>query len=231
LQELRIPVDKFGAMIKWLLGGIAIGVLGNLATDALKELSKKIGDTSSPAPITPSPTSTSIFLSPEPNKTPARSGENWIETLIRPADGVVAMRFHVYKATPINKQNLLSTLRGFNAPVYVSIHVTLKDIANRQERNLAESQVFYDTVRLCLESGVCQGFSVPRTELFEDDLVQPKAAYYTIMKAFFEYVQDSEQQRRRVYPPIQRQGRAKAGWIATTPEIMADLAGILFEYE
>jgi endo-1,4-beta-xylanase len=78
LRNLRIPADKSGEVIKWILGAIAAGVLGNIAYDALKEFWENITET--PYTSTPTPTAIPTFTAtptpapppPVPTVTPER---------------------------------------------------------------------------------------------------------------------------------------------------------------
>ena len=168
LRDLRIPAQELHNVIKWIIVTVAGGVLGNAAYDALKRFWENIA--TSPAPRTsPLP----IPISPDAET------QNRIEYLGRTADGV-KIRIHIGKAAPLDKPTVVLILKSYGAPVYASVHITLDDVADRKDRYLLEAKMLQNVISACFESGVCKGFSVPRSVLFEEEGSQPKISYYII---------------------------------------------------
>ncbi len=113
-------------------------------------------------------------------------------------DGV-GLEMHLNASEPPNKQEVVETMRNYGISVHITeIDVNLAEIAGSQDERLTlQSQVFSDMLDACLESNVCESFSVwgfgdkyafqernysnADPGLFDDDL-QPKPAYAALLE-------------------------------------------------
>lgn len=118
----------------------------------------------------------------------------------------VGMHMHLDGAKPPRKDRLVSNMRRYEMPVYVTeLDVNLQDVAGTQdERYCTQARIYREVIEACLESGVCKSItfwdvgdkyawgewpeeslhtsSDADMTLFGDHLA-PKPAYYAVQDA------------------------------------------------
>ena len=119
------------------------------------------------------------------------------------------MQMHLNGDTPPDKQDVILTMRSYGVPVYITeFDVDLRDVPGTMgERFALQANIYQEMLEACLESGVCESFTVwgirdnlswlewpidstrtsPEADPtpFDDDL-QPKPAYTALFGVLFE---------------------------------------------
>lgn len=128
-------------------------------------------------------------------------------------DGVgLQMHLLQYDTTPPDKQDVVSTMKSYGVPVYVTeFDVNLKNISGTlKQRYEFQAKVYQDMLEACLESGVCKGLTVFGTKddlsvwetiqsldgyspdsapLLFDNNSSPKPAFFAMMNVLQKYAQ------------------------------------------
>ncbi len=208
-RGLPIPTDRMREVIKWVLAAVATGVVGNLAYDALKKLWEDI-------------------QKPPPNTPPTPSLPKWIEFAGNVFDGV-EVRMHINGAIIFDEPSIVTLLKSYGVPVYITVDIDLKNINNSTERFRTEAAICQAIVWICLQSEVCKGLTFPRDTLF-DKQSNRKPAYYAIMSAINAYLSHQTLKSLPSNVPLliaeQNVTTGEWSWSEATPEKLADKAGI-----
>jgi endo-1,4-beta-xylanase len=130
-------------------------------------------------------------------------------------DGVgLQMHLFQYETTPPDKQDVISTMKSYGIPIYVTeFDVNLKNISGTLEQRYEfQAGVYRDMLEATLESGACKGFTVFGTQdnlsawetiqsldgyspdadpLLFDSSSNPKPAFFAMMRVFQKYAQGS----------------------------------------
>jgi len=112
-------------------------------------------------------------------------------------DGV-GLEMHLDGSQPPDKAEVIAAMQSYGLPVHITeIDVDLENVPGTQEDRYAlQAQVYGDMLSTCLESGVCQSYSVwgfgdkysfleryndkADATLYDDNL-DPKPAYFTLL--------------------------------------------------
>ncbi len=210
-HELNIPSDKInerGKLIKWVLVAALGGIIGNRADEALLSLIQK---TANAYPSVPTPTSLPV-ISPTPTSTPSpHPTQNQLSSSTPIIDEIISTPpyyridewiskseddsnpnvIHIYisEHAIINKREIISKLQSYQSPLTIKIGVRLDSIEHGMKRNLQEGKVLFEVLSACLASGVCKGLDFDITTIYDEKLKR-KAAYYAVLKALFNDMQD-----------------------------------------
>ena len=128
-------------------------------------------------------------------------------------DGV-GVEMHINPTKPLDKQDVIATLKSYGVPVYVTeFDVRLSNVTGTQEERFAkQAQIYKDMLEAAIESGVCKSSSVydigdkyswyetfkqlqyysPIADAtpFDDDL-QPKPAYFALLQVLQKFAAQS----------------------------------------
>jgi GH35 family endo-1,4-beta-xylanase len=124
-------------------------------------------------------------------------------------DGL-GVQMHLDGTKPPSKQAVIDTLRGYRIPIYVTeFDVNMKDVRGTDaQKNTIQAKIYQDMIEAAVESGVVKAFNLygvgdqyswlerqSNSGLAEyspnahptafDDNLQPKAAYYGLLRALF----------------------------------------------
>ena len=117
-------------------------------------------------------------------------------------DGI-GLQMHLDGAKPPSKDDIISTMRSYGLPVYVTeFDVNLRNVKGDQEQRFAvQAEIYRNSLEACIESAVCNHFvifqTVDKYSVWEtmpslpfystnadptpfDDEMRPKPAYYAI---------------------------------------------------
>lgn len=119
----------------------------------------------------------------------------------------IGMQMHIDGVHPPSKDEVIANMKRFGSlgvGVYVTeFDVNMNDVpASAKDKNLIEANIYYEMLRACIESRVCESFSVlgitdaetwynymglkdPRPLPFDDKYL-PKPAYYAMRRALLE---------------------------------------------
>lgn len=121
----------------------------------------------------------------------------------------VGVQMHLDGANPPNKDDVIKTIQSYGVPVYVTeFDVDMRNVRGTQEERFAEqAQIYADSLDACLQSGICNSFSVwewgdkqsnsenpqfggaPNADVSPyDDNLQLKPAWYALYDVLSRYV-------------------------------------------